>query len=1349
MAKKATPNPLLVVPVVGSKPKPKPKPKPRPTTKPVLDSNYKFVFDPSGRESDEVKALKALFADRTGGDDLLAQPDPQEALKASGVIRGYSGGRAGVRSNTYSSGQDALDALVSWMDKNPIPIFGDPTSKVGRDLKPAFDYLNKEAGDFIGELTGSDVAKMWMQVGSGGVFPIFEPVSNAQLGFKIRDRTEKTPAVVLSTSVGEALKAPFKAVGSLASKFPDAYIDANKGKAGTPGYVAAALQADPKNVAGAVASGIMAAGSAIGDIRVPVPRPFGISVGPGGGYVETPLADDPVTLGDANVKLQDISENTNRYIDASSDDKSYFTDNPFVNEIVDKIKAGGLLAEEVDLEIQSAEDQQLWSGFKKPDINAMQNRAAKNGWPFDPMKPSETTAWKKLTPAEWLYHAYTKNSYWPVLGRSLVRAAALTGLAPAGIIGIASASVKYAGGDPEDAELMLKYALAPVKMFQADSERYGVGVAFKNALRDHPDQVVLALYAAVRGVGAAGGVAGRAFGKDFAAKNVSVKVPGEGVTIKTLVPPVAPIVETPDVRLGPGSLGSWTADREAARVAAQAESDARFAADVASGKVEATIVDSPPINAPVEIGITTGNLLDIFFLRAVKAPLARNVPYYRGKLAQKAANAKVRRQYNVEQGVQTEIRAALSRPFGKAPTQLELDRTGFNLMWPATSLMGEKITPGWVAKQFQAAIDEYRKAQRDKVDLYNETTGKIESMPEQARQIKLWEDQIAYYKQLDSVVIPDATMAEIRAIAKPLGEENTRIVAEMMKQDVTATKRANYIRLIVSNNDIEVLANKLQLDRNAGRKLLVKAQEKARTLARNYVETITVGGVGAKSRPKSIAAQAEKKAKLLAALIEARDAALRVSKDKSLDDATRQEALVLSKEYADIAARLKASGAGVADRAAADAALVAEIDALTLGDKAATSADVRIPIEPMAGKLWNERLADRGPIESAASDVTGATVEMVRAKELRGMEGNAVDDAKVQSLRGEGYENPIIVDYDPRTGFAYVSEGNHRLAAAADDQFIPVQVLVGKVDPAIRGNARRITDPNVLFDKSNYVPSNLYPHEIGLAVRGADATIAGLPAEARVAYGAAQAAEAARAAQADVVAGLEAQRAAALGGVAPLVGTQPLKSANTAAVRAAQTRVDKATKRVEDISARTLPSKKELAAATAELDAAEARLARLGVVQEADVALAGAKGSLASFTQTRNARVREVKAIIAKNKPVLDVEEVTISVDAARGVAGIRVKKEGDYGFFKIEQARNEVLDDFIARMEGLDQQALLHVMVTPDRLRAFDGGSYVGPRVIDTSATARVRSGRLVESQGILFKSGLEQARVLGTLVV
>ena len=143
---------------------------------------------------------------------------------------------------------------------------------------------------------------------------------------------------------------------------------------------------------------------------------------------------------------------------------------------------------------------------------------------------------------------------------------------------------------------------------------------------------------------------------------------------------------------------------------------------------------------------------------------------------------------------------------------------------------------------------------------------------------------------------------------------------------------------------------------------------------------------------------------------------------------------------------------------------------------------------PPPGALWNE-VEGR---DRYAADWRGRSgwdsVEYVLASELRGMEGNAVDAKKVESLRGQDYENPIIVDYDPRTGLAYISEGNHRVAAATDDQFVPVRVIVGKVDPRRADRTRKITDENVMFDETGYVPSNLYPHELGFTVRATKTT---------------------------------------------------------------------------------------------------------------------------------------------------------------------------------------------------------------------------------------------------------------------
>ena len=214
----------LVVPGAVNKPKVKPKVKPKATTagglvvpgasdKPVLDSNYKFVFDPSGLES---KAVQALFADRTGGDDLLAQPDPQEALKASGVIRGYSGGRAGVRSNTYSSGQDALDALGAWMDRNPLPLFGEPTRQIAGDINRVVQAVNPYVSKVIGRPnppSGSTIGERFGLVAEG----VGDLKDKLTPGFKELPAVKAAKGVAATKSPINVDNKPDKTIGDLLS----------------------------------------------------------------------------------------------------------------------------------------------------------------------------------------------------------------------------------------------------------------------------------------------------------------------------------------------------------------------------------------------------------------------------------------------------------------------------------------------------------------------------------------------------------------------------------------------------------------------------------------------------------------------------------------------------------------------------------------------------------------------------------------------------------------------------------------------------------------------------------------------------------------------------------------------------------------------------------------------------------------------------------------------------------------------------------------------------------------------------------------------------------------------------
>ena len=143
-------------------------------------------------------------------------------------------------------------------------------------------------------------------------------------------------------------------------------------------------------------------------------------------------------------------------------------------------------------------------------------------------------------------------------------------------------------------------------------------------------------------------------------------------------------------------------------------------------------------------------------------------------------------------------------------------------------------------------------------------------------------------------------------------------------------------------------------------------------------------------------------------------------------------------------------------------------------------------VENMQAGLWS-RISSAVRQRYSEKRPGWVSVEYVRARDLRNMEGNATDAEKVSSLRGQEYDNPIILDYDPDTGFAYISEGNNRLAAAVDDQWVPVQVMRGRVSLENQPTAQRITDPGVLVDSNNNVPQYLYPHEVGLSVRGVKA----------------------------------------------------------------------------------------------------------------------------------------------------------------------------------------------------------------------------------------------------------------------
>lgn len=81
-----------------------------------------------------------------------------------------------------------------------------------------------------------------------------------------------------------------------------------------------------------------------------------------------------------------------------------------------------------------------------------------------------------------------------------------------------------------------------------------------------------------------------------------------------------------------------------------------------------------------------------------------------------------------------------------------------------------------------------------------------------------------------------------------------------------------------------------------------------------------------------------------------------------------------------------------------------------------------------------------------------SSVGYVRVDVLRGMHGNATDQAGIDRHRaklqsGEGFQDPLMVEFDPDRKMATVGEGNHRLEALHQEgiSHAPVRVVRSRI----------------------------------------------------------------------------------------------------------------------------------------------------------------------------------------------------------------------------------------------------------------------------------------------------------------
>lgn len=247
-----------------------------------------------------------------------------------------------------------------------------------------------------------------------------------------------------------------------------------------------------------------------------------------------------------------------------------------------------------------------------------------------------------------------------------------------------------------------------------------------------------------------------------------------------------------------------------------------------------------------------------------------------------------------------------------------------------------------------------------------------------------------------------------------------------------------------------------------------------------------------------------------------------------------------------------------------------------------------------------------------------------------------------------------------------------------------------------------------------------------------EADVTDLPVAARGAYEAAQEARRVEdAAEAASVAATTAARAAAQEAGVGVV--------NKTAIDAARVRLDNARKNYEVDKDSTSLTPDQIEASRRAVVDAEARLVALREAEVAQAAGVEARGVLREAIGKRESAARKAQRIIEKNDPVLDTDQVRAALDVSGNVASVRIRKKKDYEYYTLDRARGEVLDEFIARVEGADANALLHLVQKGDIRFANDPAIIQASRALETGPSGRIRKGRLKSSQGALFALGGE----------
>jgi len=762
----------------GGKPSKKPVKKPGQKAKSVSFSSN-LVFDPTGQFSDilsdEQKARRDLYLSRTGR-ELADEADQGVALESAGLLKPGIGSAerkkvGGGASNEFASALDAIDAEAGKGIKSAL--FGAATV-----LNPASLFVTTEPGrEALGFVT-----EKWLGRG----------VDTSDFRERLRQAREATKAAPGQMTGGGARGAGAPVTAGLKKTKPltDVAIEAfGELPAGLPGP--------------------------------PVIMPTGL------GQAYDVVSPTPPRVKDVNAEIQNVATRPNDYVDTTRKAPIVIPDSNEGTEYIFEYGETGATPSQLDAALVDS------NPFSADAIVALRGAASENGW--------NVGDWDELPLGEKVYRAVNVNNNKKLFFRSVVRQIGEIGAAPAGVKAIIDAAAAAAfRGDTEEGSQVFEAAISPYVYANRAADERGFWAAVGEFIRDNPVDALTIFMSAAKGVSVGGGVGARAGlagtrAQRFASRGRAITVRGEEAKAAPSMPAEVPLPEyspSPSV-VGQSALRQRLAENaRVARQRAATEAENKAARDVyeeQQRRYEETgeMIDVTP---EVMIGRAGRGIAGTLVTEFVKAPAAKRIVRYRKYLEKKAAQRQQRFDVNVAQGEGLELRATITRLLGEGSSELVKDRAAFNLVFPAVDADGVAVTPAYVARFFEAELEDVRAgiaARRDE-------DGGPPTADELQKERRLV-DQIARMRELDAVEIDPVVMARLRAGVKPIAEIIEQHMAKALNMSPEEARRANYIRLVamdrrLSDEGLEGRAQALYRERNEPIAELVAVQARLKRL---------------------------------------------------------------------------------------------------------------------------------------------------------------------------------------------------------------------------------------------------------------------------------------------------------------------------------------------------------------------------------------------------------------------------------------------------------------------------------------------------------------------------------------